>query len=200
MNTEKTLAIFDFDGTITTKDTLFEFIRFYHGSSKFTLGFLLLAPVLILYKLKIIPNWRAKEFVLTHFFKNERIDSFNEKCRNFAEQVLPKLIRPLAMKAIRQYKEDKATVVVVSASPENWVKPWCALYDLHCIATRLKDSDNLITGRILGKNCYGKEKVVQIKKQFDLQQYKNIHTFGDTPGDRPMLSLGNTSQYKPFRN
>ena len=58
---KKIIAFFDFDGTITTKDSLLEFIRFYHGDIKTILGILILSPILVLYKMKIIPNYKAKE-------------------------------------------------------------------------------------------------------------------------------------------
>ena len=57
------LALFDFDGTITTKDSFVEFIKFKHGFLGFAVGFLLMSPVILLYKTKLIPNWKAKQWV-----------------------------------------------------------------------------------------------------------------------------------------
>lgn len=37
-NSSKVIAVFDFDGTITTVDTLFDFIRFYYGFPRFLWG------------------------------------------------------------------------------------------------------------------------------------------------------------------
>ena len=47
----KRVAVFDFDGTITRKDTLIEFIRFAKGSAALYWGLLLHLPWLILMKL-----------------------------------------------------------------------------------------------------------------------------------------------------
>ena len=63
-----TLVLLDFDGTITTRDTLIEFVRFYRGSRNYWLGMAMLSPMLALYALKILPNWKAKQYFLTHFF------------------------------------------------------------------------------------------------------------------------------------
>ena len=60
---------FDFDGTLTTKDTLIEFIRFSKGIVRLFLGFLLFSPLLILMKLHLYPNWKAKQRVFSWFFK-----------------------------------------------------------------------------------------------------------------------------------
>lgn len=71
---------FDFDGTLTTKDTLIEFIRFSKGRVRLFLGFLLFSPLLILMKLHLYPNWKAKQRVFSWFFKGMSLDSFNRLC------------------------------------------------------------------------------------------------------------------------
>ncbi len=73
----KKVYAFDFDGTLTTKDTLLEFIRYAKGSSSFWLGFLFHIHLLILMKLGFYPNWKAKQKVFAHFFKGMTID---QKC------------------------------------------------------------------------------------------------------------------------
>lgn len=195
----KKLVIFDFDGTITTRDTLLEFIRFYSGNVKFFIGFLLASPAIILSKFKVIPNWRAKEIVLTWFFKNENVEHFNTKGKIFAADRTPHFIRPEAQQQINQYLQAGCRVIVVSASAENWVKPWCDVIGVECIATKLETKEQRMTGKILGKNCYGPEKVVRIKENLNLSDYQNITVYGDSAGDREMLALGNEKHYKPFR-
>ena len=199
MSFRKTLAIFDFDGTITVHDTLLEFIRFYSGTFKFFIGFMLATPVIVLSKLKVVPNWRAKETVLTWFFKNESVDAFNTKGKYFWTTKTPPVIRPKALQEINQYLQSGARVIVVSASAENWVKPWCDAVGVECIATRLETVSGTLTGKIAGKNCYGPEKVQRIKETLDLREYQHIVVYGDSAGDREMLALGNEKYYKPFR-
>ncbi|HEU5146872.1 MAG TPA: haloacid dehalogenase-like hydrolase, partial [Chryseosolibacter sp.] len=57
-----------------------------------------------------------------------------------------------------------------------------------------------LTGKILGRNCYGDEKVCRIKEEFDLPSFERIIAYGDSSGDREMLQLANESHYKPWRN
>ena len=193
------LVLFDFDGTITTKDTLIEFARFYRGRKKFLIGILMLAPVLGLFALKAIPNWKAKQFFLARFFKGERLSDFNVRCSEFATKILPALIRPEAEKAISLYREQNATIAVVTASAENWVKPWCDQFGAFCLATRLEAIDGIITGKFTGRNCYGDEKACRIKDHFNLNQYDEIIAYGDSRGDQEMLALAHKKYYKPFR-
>lgn len=195
----RVIAFFDFDGTITTKDSLLEFIKYCKGNTAFYVGFLLHAPFLIAYKLKIISNQRAKEMMLRYFFRKMTIQEFTECCDRFNHDVMPLLIRPKALKEINKLKEAGAEIVIVSASPENWLGAWSDSIKAKCIATKLAVSDNRITGNIAGKNCYGSEKVRRIKEAYDLSDYTSVYCYGDTNGDKPMLALGAYSFYKPFR-
>ena len=63
------LALFDFDGTLTRRDTFLEFIRFCFGSGRLYAGLLLFSPLLILMKLHLYPNGKAKQQVFSHFFQ-----------------------------------------------------------------------------------------------------------------------------------
>src|SRR5579863_2224369 len=193
------IAFFDFDGTITTKDTLLEFIRHSKGTPFFYLGFLLNSPWLIAYKLKLISNQTAKEKVLRYFFRNTPVDRFEQQCQSFTRDALPTFIRPKALHEISKLRSAGVTIVIVSASPENWIRDWATTIGAELLATRLETTNQLLTGRIVEKNCYGEEKVRRIKAAYTLEDYHEIYTYGDTGGDRPMLKLGTSSFYKPFR-
>ncbi len=196
----ETLVLFDFDGTITTKDTLIEFVRFYRGVGGYWLGIFMLAPIMVLFKLRVIPNWKAKQYFLTRYFKGETLVEFNARCLDFSRQILPRLIRPGALKALDEYRRDNATIAVVSASAENWVKPWCDQQGIRCLATKLEVKDGYLTGKLDGRNCHGDEKVCRIKDAFDLTRYSTIIAFGDSSGDKEMLELAHQRHYKPWRS
>lgn len=198
------IAFFDFDGTITTRDTLLEFIRFSRGGIRLAVGFLLNSPWLIAMKLKLISNQSAKERILTHFFGRQPVALFEQHCNAFSLETLPSLIRPKAIAEITRLRETGATVVIVSASPENWIKHWAAQIGAELVATRLavfndKKGEPRLTGRIEGHNCYGEEKVSRIRQRYALPDYTEIYTYGDTTGDKPMLRLGTASFFKPFQ-
>ena len=63
------IALFDFDGTITKEDSLIKFISFAVGEIKMLIGMVYLSPMLVGYKLKIIPNYKAKQYLFSYFFK-----------------------------------------------------------------------------------------------------------------------------------
>src|SRR4051812_36341838 len=137
--------------------------------------------------------------MLKYFFGGMSVDDFNILCNDFSKEVLPSLIRSKAMNEIIKLKEIGAEVVIVSASPENWLLQWCNKVGVKCIATKLVITKNKITGKIEGLNCHGDEKVRRIKESYHLPSYASVYCYGDTPGDRPMLALANITFYKPFR-
>jgi len=193
------IAFFDFDGTITNKDTLLEFIKFTKGDLAFRLGFLRNLHFLIAYKIKLIPNQLAKEKVLAHFFGNTPVAQFQEKCDAFSKEVIPGLIRPGAIDEIKKLQQQGIHIVIVSASPENWIRQWTASINADLLATKLEVSKDTITGKIAGINCHGEEKVRRIKELYPLTDYRAIYAYGDTSGDKPMLALAQYPHMKPFR-
>jgi len=196
---QKSIAFFDFDGTITTKDTMLELARFKSGSVSYLLGMFIISPWLIAMKMGTVSKQKAKEKLLAYFFGDTDLDTFNNYCINFNKKKLPSLIKKQAMVAIKNHRENNIAVVIVSASAENWVAPWCKENNLQFICTRLKIKNNKITGELDGENCNGNEKVCRIKELFNLADFDNIYCYGDTAGDEMMLGLATHAYYRPFK-
>lgn len=192
------LALFDFDGTITTKDTLFELIKFQKGNIAFYLGMIWLSPILILFKLWVIPNWRTKEIVLSFFFANQTQSSFQQMCDRFISSALPFMLREEALKKIRHHAKNGDRVIVVSASAYNWVEGWCQSMNIELIATRLDSQNGILTGKLESLNCNGEEKVKRIKEHLTLTNFSPIYAYGNSSGDKPMLALADHPFYKKF--
>jgi len=193
------LVLFDFDGTLTTRDTLFEFCKFQVGKIRFVYGLFVLSPVLISQRLKLISAHRAKEIFLNHFIGGLTLNQFNSACNKFVVHVSA-LIRPQAIQTIEDYRHKNARIFIVSASPENWITPWAKQYGIEVIGTRLQVVKDRITGKIAGKNCNGIEKVSRIKEVVDLIDFEKISAYGDSSGDIPMLNLAHHKYFKPFRD
>lgn len=194
------LALFDFDGTITTDDSLLNFIRFVVGDRQFLVGLIVLSPMLVLYKLKLIPNYKAKQYMLSWFFKGMSKDAFLKVANEYSLVHIDKILRPKAIEKINWHKNQGHKVVVVSASIECWLRPWCEKNGLELIATKLEIKDDIVTGKLLSKNCYGVEKVNRIKEIYNLKDFEYIYSYGDSSGDKQMLEISHEKFYKPFRD
>lgn len=193
------IAFFDFDGTITTSDSFIKFIRFVVGDIRFILGMTVLSPMLVAYKLRLIPNYTAKQAVLSYFFKGMSEAQFQSTARDYSLKNIDAILRPKAMKKIAWHKEQEHKIVVVSASIESWLKPWCNQHGLDLIATKLEIKEGIVTGKLLTKNCYGMEKVRRVKERYNLDDYDHIYAYGDSRGDKELLELADEGFYQPFR-
>lgn len=193
---------FDFDGTLTTKDTLLEFIRFAKGSGQMFRGFLLFSPLLLLMKLHLYPNWKAKQQVFSYFFKGMNIDDFNALCTHFAEEN-KHLLRPAGIEKVRQaIEEEQATVLIISASIDNWVRPFFDEIDknIQVLGTQIETNGGRLTGQFTTKNCYGQEKVNRLTALYPHREAYELIAFGDSRGDKELLDFADKGFYKPFRN
>ena len=192
----KKVYAFDFDGTLTNRDSLLAFIRYAKGTTAFCLGFLLHAPWLVLMLLGLYPNWKAKQRVFSYFFRGMPLEAFDTLCQAFAKDNRH-LLRPLALQTIEKARSEEAEVVIVSASIDNWVQPFFP--DVKVIGTQVEVINGRLTGRFLTKNCYGQEKVNRLLVFLpDRHTYKLI-AYGDSRGDQELLAFADEAHFKPFR-
>lgn len=204
---KKEIYCFDFDGTLTTSDTFIQFIKYAKGSVKLLLGFLRHAHLLVLMKLHLYPNGKAKQKIFAYFFAGMNIQDFNQLCLDFAADS-QHLLRQAGTSLIQQIISEGAPIFVVSASIDNWVRPFFSQRgwdSIEILGTQIEVKDGKVTGQFLTPNCYGPEKVRRIYEalteryaQFCREQYC-IEAFGDSRGDTEMLAFADQANYKPFR-
>lgn len=189
----KRIAAFDFDGTLTTRDTLIAFIRYACGTPRFLLGFLLHAPLLVLMKLRLYSNGKTKQRLFTWFFQGMSIETFDALCQSFALSHRH-LLRPDTVRLLQQALSEGAEVLVVSASIDNWVQPFFSTFHLppstfHVLCTQIEVIDGRLTGRFLTPNCYGQEKVRRILALHPDRSAYRLTAYGDSRGDRELLAF-----------
>lgn len=200
---KKKLYCFDFDGTLTTSDTLLEFIKYAKGRGRFLMVFLMYSPLLVLMKLHLYPNWKAKQQIFAHLFAGMRIEKFDALCRGFAEEN-QHLLRPKGITLVHEALVAGTQVFIVSASIDNWVRPFFDIRNLKGVqvfGTQIEVEDGKLTGNFKSNNCYGKEKVhriAEVLKSFERSEYE-IEAFGDSRGDKEMLAFADKGHFKPFR-
>ena len=182
----KQLFAFDFDGTLTTRDTLIAFIRYACGTPRFLLGFLLHAPLLVLMKLRLYSNGKAKQRLFSWFFRGMPIETFDALCQSFAS-THRHLLRPETVRLLQQALSEGSEVLVVSASIDNWVQPFFPAVTV--LGTQIEVIDGRLSGRFLTPNCYGQEKVRRILALHPERSAYRLTAYGDSRGDRELLAF-----------
>ena len=110
------------------------------------------------------------------------------------------MLRPDAVQAWRNWRAQGALMVIVTASPEALVQPFArGLGADLLIGTRLEaDESGRITGRFVGANCRGPEKVTRLRQAFG-EDLALAAAYGDTAGDREMLQQAEVAGYRIFK-
>lgn len=200
MKEKKTLAVFDFDGTITNRDSFILFLKYLKPGLSFYLNMWLSVPELILYFSGYFSKKQIKEKLLKNFCGAISQKQFDDYCYQFSKNILPSIIKPSAIREIEKLKEQNAHIVLLTASPENYLIPLCKQYKITLIGSRLKKCSLHFVPEMIGENCFGAEKVKRLEEQINLSEYDVRIGYGDTYGDKPFLKLMTEVHYKPFRN
>jgi phosphatidylglycerophosphatase C len=194
------LALFDFDGTITTQDSLVHFVRYAVGFKAYYVGLCYLCPALLGYVCHLVSRKNMKQRVITYFFKGMEEAELQGLAVQYTEAQIDKIVRPQAVQRIRWHQDQGHKVVVVSASIDLWLRAWCDKQGVDLIATQLEVNAGKITGNFATKNCYGPEKVRRVKERYDASKFVYSYAYGDSRGDKELLDLVAQPFYKPFRS
>ncbi|MFA6903705.1 MAG: HAD family hydrolase [Gallionellaceae bacterium] len=194
------VAAFDFDGTLTRRDTLFPFLLQVAGHVKLFNKIIYLSPVMAGYALGIIRNDIAKVKVLRSFLANMEMTRVQQFALQYAKQKLPGLLRPEAMQRLAWHKQQGHRCVVVSASLELYLRPWAAEAGFDdVLGSRLEELDNGRTsGRLLGENCFGPEKMRRLETLLGPREGYTLYAYGDSRGDKELLSAADYPFYRSF--
>lgn len=193
----RNLYLFDFDGTLTKKDSLFDFLKF-SFSSQYYQHFILFTPLFVLCKLHILDMGKVKEKFISSFLKGKSYVEINQIAQNYFKAKFPELIHLKADEYIKNVSNynDK---FIVSASLDIWLKPFADHYGMGLICTKAKfDDKGNFTGKFASANCNKLEKKNRIEKEIDLTLYDEIIAFGDTSGDKAMFEIATKSYFKHF--
>jgi HAD superfamily hydrolase (TIGR01490 family) len=190
------LALFDFDGTITVRDTFIPFFRFAVGPARTALGGLLVSPVLIAHQLGLISTAGARPCISRAAFQGASADSIRTLGRRYADEVLPAVLRARALERLQWHRSRGDTIVVVSAGLDVYLAAWCAAQRVELISSELEERHGRLTGRYTRGDCSGALKATLIRERFDLARFDTVYAYGDTPEDHEMLALADRKFYR----
>jgi phosphatidylglycerophosphatase C len=192
------VVAFDFDGTLTVRDSFTAFLKWRAGPTRYWLGLARLAPAVIAY-LFHRDRGRIKAQAVGEFLKGVPRERLEADARRFAETHSRKLFRPDAVATWKRWQRQRVRLVIVTASPTAVVGPFARGLGAHAIlGTEIAyDSGDRVAGAFTTPNCRGPEKVVRLRDAFG-EDVKIRAAYGDTSGDTEMLALAEEAGYRVF--
>lgn len=197
----KTLHLFDFDETLSKIDSA----KFFYKK--------IAKPFLYAFCYYMIPfNSIVRYFIFqgsSFNIKKRRLSAFlkyssSKKVKNFidnSDEFVNLIIRKDAKKKLNKLKENNENeIYIVSASFSFLLEKWVAKENFKLITNNV--NIDLISKNVIFLNqfdCDGFGKLLLIKEQICLNNYKRIIAYGDTPNDFPMFSIAHEFYYRPFK-
>jgi phosphatidylglycerophosphatase C len=194
---ERPIVAFDFDGTLTVRDSYTAFLKWRTPALKWWLGGLQLVPAAIGY-LFDRDRGRIKAAATKVYLAGVSRERLEEDAKRFAGLYSRQLLRPDAVIAWKRWRKGRVTLVIVTASPEIVVAPFArGLGADDILGTQLAfDERDRVTGAFASPNCRAGEKVVRIRAAYGDLRVKAA--YGDTSGDTEMLAIAEEPYYRVF--
>jgi len=190
------LALFDFDGTITTREMFRDFLHFSVPSRRLAMGKIFFAPWLIGYKLGVVSGNTIRAGAVNFGFRGMSEVAVRQTGQKFADEILPGVIRPIALERIRWHKARGDRIAVVSGALDVYLSHWCDQYQVDLICSELETDDGVFTGRYHGEQCIGQEKSRRIRAKYNVNDFPVLYAYGDTKEDMDMLGMAHKRYFR----
>ena len=184
------VAVFDFDGTITRWDTLLPFLRRAAGSARTARALLATALHVVRSAAGGRSRDAAKEDLLGRLLAGLPAPVAEDAAEAFADHLVARRLRVDTLRRMESHRAAGHEVVIVSASPELYVAPVARRLGVDAaLGTRLAvGPDGCLTGRLVGRNCRGAEKVRRLQEWLG-GPVRVVAAYGDSRGDRELLAM-----------
>lgn len=186
----KNLALFDFDGTLCSKDSFTGFIFYSLRKRHIVRQGIKILPWIQGYYLNLYPAHAMRPKLYRAMFSNSDALDVQRIAEEYAEKLLDSL-NPVLLKQLREHQNLGHDVALVSASVDLYLKPICQLLGIDLICSEVEIKNQKITGHYQTADCSGEQKKLRILEKFNLQDYANIYAYGNSFEDQEMLELAN---------
>ena len=187
-----TVAAFDVDNTLTVRDCVVPFMKSVGGISR-------LSKVLLTDIGETFQSVRRRDrdslkmkFV-DGVFAGKDAREVESLGIQFASKVADKWLRSDIATRMRWHQEQGHVVILVSASLGAYLHPLGDLLEVDAVlCTELEEKDGLLTGKLVGQNCRGKEKASRVQKwcqESGIATEDLVYAYGDSSGDTELLEL-----------
>ncbi|CAM3791618.1 HAD family hydrolase [Rahnella bruchi] len=200
VSNSNSLSVFDFDGTLTKRDSFVPFLRFAFGNRVFAPRLVrLVVPTLKCIGRRVTRD-ELKEVLIHTFLTGIEAKWVEQKAIEFCQKYWTRLMRPSGLIAVASQVNSGAIVTICSASPAMVLKPFADKLGIRLIGTNLEIKDGMLTGRISGHNCRCAQKVARLEAEYGPLASYHLRAWGDTRGDYEMLAAAQEPYWRHFHN
>lgn len=195
---DRPIVAFDFDGTLTIRDSFTAFLRWRAGAADWAIGLVKMAPALTAY-IGDRDRGRIKAASVREFLRDVERTALEAEAERYADQVWGRFMRPDALACWKAWGEKGAHRVIVTASPETTVAPFARRLGAEgLLGTQLMfDAQDRVTGAFAGENCRGEEKVRRLRAAYG-DDMTLAAAYGDTSGDTEMIAIAAEKGFRVF--
>ncbi|MFJ3465247.1 HAD-IB family hydrolase [Achromobacter spanius] len=190
----RVIAAFDFDGTLTQRDTFVPFLA--HLSwVRLLAAFVRTAPALTAFALRLRSNEDAKQSLCRAALRGRSRTELARIARAWVHTIP---LRPALIERLRWHQQRGDRCVLVSASPDIYLEDaarYLGFDDLIC--TRMAvDAQGRLTGDFDGSNCWGPEKLRRLTERYGAPDQYELHAYGDSRGDQWLIDAAQHAWYR----
>ena len=184
-------VIFDFDGTLTTRDTLRPLAHYLAQAEKAKYKLAVFYIYFLLYKFRLIGDKKLKESFLNLFLKNKTIGAAQVNIDRFWHEKMPALIHQPALNKLHKHVAAGDHVYLASANFDFFLAPLATTWHLcGLICTCVETIDGCFTGKIMGATCKGDYKLKRITDHFGSDALRTILAYGDNEDCQLLQTVG----------
>ena len=201
------VAAFDFDGTLTRRDTLIPFLARGLGWPRLLIAFFKCSPWLLGYALRLVPNDVAKARLLRATLAGHSVAEIDGWTTQWLAKDFPGQLQSWTMERLAWHKGEGHCCVIVSASPDVYLERVAEQLGFDgLICTELQVTNGALSGEMQTPNCHGEQKVLRLKSWLAGRFGAGfggaaLYAYGDTSGDLPLLRMAEHAWYrgKPWK-
>lgn len=193
------IVAFDFDGTLTVRDSFTAFLKWKVGPDRWRTGLLAMAPQLAAYAVER-DRQKLKEAAVRRFMPCTSPVALAAEAEQFARERWDVLMRPDALAVWDAWGRRGAHRAIVTASPALTVRPFAERLGADTLlgTDLVTDDKGWFTGAFAGPNCRGEEKVRRLRAAFGAD-VRLAAAYGDTSGDTEMLAIADVTGFRVFK-
>lgn len=191
------VAAFDFDGTMTYRDSLLPFLCYSNGTAVTSCQLTLEIPHFTGFMLGLTSRQTVKERILTRCLAGQPLEQVQNLGKAFAKEKLDKLIKPEALARLLWHLSFGHRCILISANLDVYLEPWAknaGFDDIICSQCEVSPQGTL-TGRLQGANCWGPEKLRRLNELLGPREGYTLYAYGDSRGDQELLSIADYAYY-----